>query len=82
MFGLVTSTVVLGLGQAVFMPFSHEAYVAFLLKVILGTILIIWLPGWFFTAGLHHQPLRLWLAIKRKLGKAHVENPQQDSSSK
>jgi hypothetical protein len=39
--GLVTSTIVLGLCEAVFIPMSHEAIVAFRIRSVLLTVLVI-----------------------------------------
>jgi hypothetical protein len=55
--GLVLSTVVLGLGQATFIPFSTEEIVPFRLKATGLAILLVLGVGWLFTGSLHRHLL-------------------------
>src|ERR1039458_8582378 len=55
--GLVVTTIILGLGQATFIPFCTEAIVPFRLKVAGLAILLVACVGWLFTGGLHRHLL-------------------------
>jgi len=55
--GLVVTTVILGLGQATFIPFSTQEIAPFRLKVVGLAILIVACVGWLFTGGLHRHLL-------------------------
>lgn len=50
--GLVATTLVRGLGEAVFLPLSHEAVVLFRVKTVAAAFGIVALLGWLFTLGL------------------------------
>ena len=50
--GLVATTVVRGLGEAVFLPLSHEAIVFFRVKMVAAPFGIVAFLGWIFTLGL------------------------------
>jgi len=63
--GLVTSTVIIGLGHAAYMPMSQQAADAFFLKCVLLSIIAILLLGWLFTMSLHQHHLMVWRAINR-----------------
>ena len=55
--GLVVTTIVLGLGQATFMPFCTEAITPFRLKTAGLAILLVLGVGWLFTGSLHRHLL-------------------------
>lgn len=61
-FGLVTTAIVLGLGEAAFIPMSHAAVVHFKIRCVSVTVILLAALGWIFTAGLHghHLPLLRW----------------------
>src|SRR5512143_3217800 len=60
--GLVVTTIVLGLAQATFIPFSTEEIAPFRLKMAGLTILLVAGAGWLFTGSLHRH---LLAALKR-----------------
>jgi hypothetical protein len=55
--GLVVTTIVLGLGQATFIPFSTEEIAPFRLKMAGLAILLVLFAGWLFTGSLHRHLL-------------------------
>ena len=55
--GLVVTTIVLGLGQATFIPFSTAEIAPFRLKMTALAILIVLFVGWLFTGTLHRHLL-------------------------
>jgi len=55
--GLVATTVIIGLGQATFIPFSTQEIAPFRLKVAGLAIFIVACVGWLFTGGLHRHLL-------------------------
>ena len=60
--GLVVTTIVLGLAQATFIPYSTEEIAPFRLKVAVLAILLVLGVGWLFTGTLHRH---LLAALKR-----------------
>ena len=59
-FGLVASTLVLGLGQAASIPFSeHETWVS-RMKWTIVAVLLIAVAGWMLTSSLHRHHLVIW----------------------
>ena len=58
--GVVVTTIVLGLAQATFMPFSTEEITPFRLKMAGIAILIIACVGWLFTGSLHRHLLAVF----------------------
>jgi len=55
--GLGVTTIVLGLGQATFLPFATEEIAAFRLKIAGVAILLVVFVGWLFTGSLHRHLL-------------------------
>ena len=55
--GLVVTTIILGLGQATFIPFYTQEVAPFRLKVAVLAILVVACIGWLFTGGLHRHLL-------------------------
>jgi len=53
--GLVLTTIVLGLGQATFIPFYTAQVPVFRLKMALAAILLVVCVGWLFTGPLHRR---------------------------
>lgn len=63
-FGLVASTIVLGLGHAVGIAFSDQQRRAHHLKWTAAAVGIIVVGGWALTSGLHRHHLMLWRKIR------------------
>src|SRR5213078_4122516 len=61
--GLVTSTIILGLGDAAHISLSRESAQAFLMKELFLTTVAIVLLGWVFTLALHRNHLLIWRLI-------------------
>ena len=57
MLGLVVTTLVVGLGQATFIPFYSAAVVPFRMKAAVLAILLVAGIGWLFTGTLHRHLL-------------------------
>jgi hypothetical protein len=57
MLGLLVTTLVVGLGQATFIPFYSEAVFPFRLKAAVLAILLVAGIGWLFTGSLHRHIL-------------------------
>ena len=55
--GLVITTIVLGLGQAVFLPFSTEQIAPFRLGMAVLAVVLVFGAGWLFTGSLHRHLL-------------------------
>jgi len=62
--GLVTTTLVMGLGQAAFIPFTSEEETSFRLKLAGLALLIVFCIGWWFTGSLHPRLLAPWKQFK------------------
>ena len=58
--GLVVSTLVLGLAQAIFIPFYTGQTPIFRLKMVVLAVLVVFCVGWLFTGGLHRRLLASW----------------------
>jgi len=63
-FGLVISTIVLGLGQASSIPFSDHERTVGQIKWTAAAVLIIVAGGWALASGLHRHHLMLWRRFK------------------
>jgi len=70
--GLVLTTIVVGLAQATFIPYSTEAIAPFRLKVAVLAIVLILCVGWLFTGTLHRH---LLAALKRAAAPPPPEAP-------
>jgi hypothetical protein len=57
--GLVLTTIILGLGQATFIPFTTQEIAPFRLKMAVLAIIVVACVGWLFTGGLHRHLLAL-----------------------
>ena len=55
--GLVVTTIILGLGQATFIPFDTQEIAPFRIKVVGLAVLLVACVGWLFTGGLHRHLL-------------------------
>jgi uncharacterized membrane protein YidH (DUF202 family) len=64
-FGLVISTIVLGLGHAASIPFSDHERTVDQIKWTAAAVFIIGVGGWTLTSGLHRHHLVLWRIIKK-----------------
>jgi hypothetical protein len=62
--GLVTSTIILGLGEAAHVSMSREGAHAFLVKEVFLTSVAILITGWVFTLALHRNHLLVWRAVR------------------
>ena len=63
-FGLVASTIVIGLGNAVSLPYSmHERTVHGLKWTLAGAVFIV-VVGWMLTSSLHRMHVSIWRRIK------------------
>jgi hypothetical protein len=60
MLGLIVTTVVMGLGQAAFIPFTSAEQSAFRVKIAGLAIFIVFCLGWLFTASIHPRLLMPW----------------------
>ena len=76
--GLVVTTIVLGLGQATFIPYSTEEITPFRLKMAGLAILLVLGVGWLFTGSLH---LHLLASLKRGPTSAPEAPPKQPAPS-
>jgi hypothetical protein len=70
MLGLLVTTLVLGLGQATFLPFHSAEVASFRIKVAVLAILLVSGIGWLFTGSLHRH-----LLASRKQTPAPVPEP-------
>lgn len=70
--GLVVTTIVMGLGQATFLPFSTEEIVPFRLKMAAIAVLLVLCVGWLFTGSLHRH---LLASLKRSDAPASLTPP-------
>ena len=70
MLGLIVTTLVIGLGQATFIPFYSAEVSAFRIKVAVLAILLVSGIGWLFTGSLHRH-----LLAARKQTPAPVPEP-------
>jgi hypothetical protein len=59
--GLVVTTIILGLGQATFLPFDSGQVAPFRLKAAALAVVLIACAGWLFTGSLHRH---LFAALK------------------
>ena len=78
--GLVVTTVILGLGQATFIPFSTQEIAPFRLKVAGLAILVVACVGWLFTGGLHRH-LLAFLKPRSAAPPAPVAPPKPSAAS-
>ncbi len=79
LFALVTTTIVLGLEEAAFIPFSSREAALFHWRAVGISILIILFFGWLFTAGLHqqHRPIgKAFKTIAKKLKQLFAQKPK------
>jgi hypothetical protein len=74
-FGLVVSTIVLGLGNATGFPFSNHERTILHIKCTGAAILVIVVFGWVITAGLHRHHLALWKRVIPAPGATPKESP-------
>jgi hypothetical protein len=61
---LVVTTIVMGLGQAAFIPFTSEEQSMFRIKIGALAIFIMFILGWLFTGSLHPHLLAPWRRAK------------------
>jgi len=58
--GLVTSTIVLGLAQAVFIPMASDEITAYRVKAASAAVIIVFCLGWLFAGSLHPHLFAPW----------------------
>ena len=75
--GLVVTTIVLGLAQATFIPYSTEEIAPFRLKVAVLAIFLVLCVGWLFTGTLHRH---LLAALKRSPAPPPPEVPAKPAA--
>jgi hypothetical protein len=61
---LVVTTVVMGLGQAAFVPFTGAEQSMFRVKIGALAIFIVFCLGWLFTGSIHPHLLAPWRRVK------------------
>ena len=66
--GLVTATIIMGLGHAAYISMSDAAGHSFRIKSALLSVVAIVALGWLFTLSLHQHHLVLWRLIRRSPG--------------
>jgi hypothetical protein len=64
MLALIVTTLVMGLGQAAFIPFTSQEQSMFRIKIGALAIFIVFCLGWLFTGSLHPHLLRPWARAK------------------
>lgn len=75
--GLVLTTIVMGLAQATFIPYSTEEIAPLRFKVALLAILLVLCVGWLFTGTLHRH---LLAALKRTAAPPPPEAPAKPAT--
>lgn len=60
MLALIITTLVMGLGQAAFIPFTSEQESMFRIKIAALAIFIVFCLGWLFTGSIHPHLLAPW----------------------
>jgi hypothetical protein len=65
--GLIVTTLVMGLGQAAFIPFTSAEQSTFRIKIAALAIFIVFCLGWLFTGTLHPHLLAPWKRLKEPL---------------
>jgi hypothetical protein len=63
-FGLVTSTIILGLAHAASIPFSNRDRKVDQLEWTMAAVAVIGVGGWALTSSLHRHHLIIWRKIK------------------
>jgi hypothetical protein len=72
-FGLVVSTLMLGLGRAASIPYSsHDEHMDRLKWIVTAAVLIL-VIGWMLTSSLHQLHLTIWRRLKT--GSSQTSNP-------
>jgi hypothetical protein len=64
-FGLVTATIVWGVGESASIPFSEHDLELFHIKWTIIAVILIGVLGWLLTLGLHQQHLAIWRAFSK-----------------
>ncbi|HOX58577.1 MAG TPA: hypothetical protein P5205_16135 [Candidatus Paceibacterota bacterium] len=58
--GLVLTTIVLGLGQSMFIPYYTAEIASFRLKLTILAVVLVGCVGWLFTGPLHRRLFKSW----------------------
>ena len=78
-FGLVISTIVLGLAQAASIPFSDQERRADQIKWTVTAVVIIAAAGWVLTSSLHRHHVTIWRKLKP--GSSPTEPPNTEAKT-
>jgi len=76
--GLVVTTLVMGLGQAAFIPFTSAEQSMFRIKIGALAIFLVLCLGWLFTGAIHPHLLTPWKQLKppaKDLAKETTSSP-------
>ena len=80
--GLVVATVVMGLGQAAFIPFTSGEEAALRVKIAALAVFIVFCAGWLFTASLHPGVFAFWRgSAKPAPGEPAMASPAKPPAS-
>ena len=74
--GLLTSTIIMGLGHAAYIPMSEAAAQGFRIKSAFWSVIAILALGWIFSLSLHQHHLVLWRLLRRSSAPAAGKPPQ------
>jgi hypothetical protein len=75
--GLIVSTIILGLAQAVFIPMADNEVTPYRIKMAFVAILVVFVLGWLFAGSIHPHFLALW---KRRTEPSATEQPAKTSA--
>lgn len=73
LFALVTSTIVLGVSHAMFLPMSRASADAYQIKSLAVTLVVVLALGWLLTISLHRHPHLIFKALKKRVTGAELE---------
>jgi hypothetical protein len=66
--GLITSTIIMGLGNAAYIAMSEAAAQSFRIKSAFLSVVAILVLGWIFSLSLHQHHLVIWRLVRRSPG--------------
>ena len=72
---LIVTTVVMGLGQAAFIPYTSQEQSMFRVKIGALAIFIVLCLGWLFTGTIHPHLLAPWKRVKEVRGELPKQTP-------
>jgi high-affinity Fe2+/Pb2+ permease len=68
--GLAVSTIILGLGQAAFIPFHNSEIAPFRVLMTALAVLVVFCLGWLFSGSLHRHVRAIWKRSERSAAAA------------